>query len=138
MSAAETQRYLSLAEEDLQASHDNLQLGHTRVAVSRAYYAMFYATTALLGNIGVWRSKHQGIVASFGEHFVKQGLIEPEYGRTLNDAFHARLDSDYAPYPNPDPDAVQQLVERAQAFVERISRYLKEVEASEETDDASE
>jgi len=138
MSWEEIQRYLSLAAEDLQAARDNLQLGHTRVAVSRAYYAMFYATTALLGHIGIWRSKHQGIVAAFGEHFVKPGLIEPEYGRTLNDAFHARLDSDYAPYPDPDSDAVRPLVEKSQAFVERINRYLKEVGANGEANHATE
>lgn len=128
MSRAEIQRYLNLAREDLQAASDNLQLGHLRVVISRAYYAMFYASTALLGSRGLWRSKHQGVIAAFGEHFVKPGLIEPEYGRVLNDAFHARLDSDYGPQPDLDAEGTGRLVEKAQAFVERVARLVTEID----------
>ena len=74
MSDVEIERYLNLATEDLAAAQDNLRLGHLRAAVSRAYYAMFYATTALLGSRGLWRSKHQGLIAAFGKYFVKSGL----------------------------------------------------------------
>ena len=52
MSYEEPQRYLRAANDELQAAHDNMQLGHARVAVSRAYYAMFYTSTALLGSRG--------------------------------------------------------------------------------------
>ena len=37
MGKEEIQRYLRSADDELQAAHDNLQLGHLRVAVSRAY-----------------------------------------------------------------------------------------------------
>jgi uncharacterized protein (UPF0332 family) len=127
MGKEEIQRYLRSADDELQAAHDNLQLGHIRVAVSRAYYAMFYASTALLGSRGVWRSKHQGVIAAFGEHFVKPGLIEPAYGRMLNDAFHARLDTDYVPHVHLDADATRELVQKAQGFVRRIAQFLAEV-----------
>ena len=137
MGKGEIQRYLHSADEELQAAHDNLQLGHVRVAVSRAYYAMFYASTALLGSRGVWRSKHQGVIAAFGEYFVKPGFIEPAYGRMLNDAFHARLDSDYVPYGHLDVDAGRQLVEKAQSFVKRIAQFLIEVDPGREGDDAT-
>ena len=129
MGKGEIQRYLHSADDELQAAHDNLQLGHVRVAVSRAYYAMFYASTALLGSRGVWRSKHQGVIAAFGEYFVKPGFIEPAYGRMLNDAFHARLDSDV--------DTGRQLVEKAQSFVKRIAQFLVEVDPGREGDDAT-
>ncbi|MDW8071597.1 MAG: HEPN domain-containing protein [Anaerolineae bacterium] len=100
MSQAEIQHYLNVANEEIVAARDNLRLGHLRAAVSRAYYAMFYAATALLGSRGLWRSKHQGLIAAFGEHFVRPGLIEPHYGRMFHDAFEMRLDSDYAPLPS--------------------------------------
>ena len=41
MSKAEVEQYMRLANEDLVAAQDNLRLSHLRVAVSRAYYAMF-------------------------------------------------------------------------------------------------
>lgn len=87
MSKAEVEQYMRLANEDLVAAQDNLRLSHLRVAVSRAYYAMFYAATAVLGSRGLWRSKHQGLIAALGEYLVKPGLIEPRYGRILHDAF---------------------------------------------------
>ncbi len=64
MNESEIQEYMRLANEDLTAAQDNLRLGHLRVAVSRAYYAMFYATTAVLGSRGLWRSRHQGLIAA--------------------------------------------------------------------------
>lgn len=125
MSQAEIEEYLALANEDLAAAQDNLQFGHLRAAVSRAYYAMFYATTALLGSKGLWRSKHQGLIAAFGEHFVKPGLIEPQYGRILHDAFEARLDSDYGPNPDLTEASAHQLISNATSFVERLAQSLQ-------------
>jgi uncharacterized protein len=136
MSNEEIQRYLRAADDELQAAHDNVQLGHGRVAISRAYYAMFYASTALLGSRGMWRSKHQGVIAAFGEHFVKPGFIEPTYGRMLNDAFHARLDSDYVPYGHLDIDAARQLVEKSESFVKRIVQFLAGIDPDREGRDA--
>jgi uncharacterized protein (UPF0332 family) len=124
MSNAETQHYLNWANEEIVAARDNLRLGHLRAAVSRAYYAMFYAATALLGSHGLWRSKHQGLIAAFGEHFVRPGLIEPRYGRMLHDAFEMRLDSDYAPYPDLDAASVARLIADAEDFVKRIQEML--------------
>jgi uncharacterized protein (UPF0332 family) len=126
MSEPEIKHYLDLAVDDLVAAQDNLRLGHLRAAVSRAYYAMFYAVTALLGSRGLWRSKHQGLIAAFGEHFVKPGLIEPHYGRLLNDAFEARLDSDYTPHPDLDETSARRLLVNAENFLQRITRFLKD------------
>lgn len=124
MSNAEIEHYLDLATEEIDSAQDNLGMGHLRTAISRAYYAMFYAATALLGSQGLWRSKHHGLIAAFGQHFVKTGLIEPEYGRMLQDAFEARLDSDYAPHPALTETSAQLLVSQASDFVGHITRFL--------------
>jgi len=137
MSNAEIEHHLDLAAEDLAAARDNLRLGHLRTAVSRAYYAMFYATTALLGSRGLWRSKHQGLIAAFGEHFVKPGLIEPRYGRILHDAFEARLDSDYAPQPDLNETLTRQLVAKAEDFVGRMTQFLRASDGPREGEDAA-
>ena len=138
MSNAEVTQYLHLAMEDLTAAQDNLRLGHLRVAVSRAYYAMFYAATAVLGSRGLWRSKHQGIIAAFGEHLVKRGLVEPQYGRILHDAFEARLDGDYAPHPDLNEDSAAKLIEHAEAFLRRMEQVLVELGPGDEADDITE
>lgn len=138
MSETEIEEYLSLASEDLAAARDNLRLGHLRTAVSRAYYAMFYAATALLGSRGLWRSKHQGLIAAFGEFFVKPGLIERRYGRVLHDAFDARIDSDYGPHPDLNEASAEQLVTQSEDFVERIVHFLAQPPENGESDDTVE
>jgi uncharacterized protein (UPF0332 family) len=129
MNDTEVEHYTRLAGEELAAARDNLNLAHLRAAVSRAYYAMFYAATALLGSRGVWRSKHQGLIAAFGEHFVKPGLVESRYGRMLHDAFEARLDGDYAPHPDLDYASASKLIADAGDFVQRIAQILASPEA---------
>ncbi|MBI1876874.1 MAG: HEPN domain-containing protein, partial [Chloroflexi bacterium] len=94
----EIKLYIERAYAALQQSKDILDLGYHDVATSRAYYAMFYAATALLLSQGISRSKHSGVHSAFGQHFIKPGLIEPEYGRMLTNAFNVRLDSDYEIY----------------------------------------
>lgn len=137
MSEVEVQRYISLATEDLGAATDNLRLGHFRVAVSRAYYAMFYAVTAVLGSRGQWRSKHQGLIAAFGEYLVKPGLVEPRYGRMLHDAFEVRMDSDYAPEPELNEASARYQIANAEEFVRRMIQLLDRPGETQEGDHAS-
>ena len=40
-------------------------------AVSRAYYAMFYAAEAALLKKGMTFSSHKAVISAFGQHFVK-------------------------------------------------------------------
>ena len=47
-----------------------LSMGFNGVAINRAYYAFFYAATALLLTLDVTRSKHSGVMGAFRERFV--------------------------------------------------------------------
>ena len=73
-------------------SRSNLQQGFYAVAVTRAYYAMFYAATALLESQGISGSRQSGVVAAFGEHFVKTGLMQVDYAKMslLSAALYSR------------------------------------------------
>ena len=120
----EIELYLTRAEQDLQAAEGNLQQGFSAVAVTRAYYAMFYAATALLESQGISRSRHSGVVAAFGEHFVKTGLMEVDYAKMLGHGFDSRLDSDYDILFQADQQLADEILLDAQRFVERASSYL--------------
>lgn len=67
--------------------------------VNRAYYAMFYATLALLVTIGMSSSKHIGVISFFDSEFVKKNLFPKEMSRMLHQAFDMRQEGDYQ---NPD------------------------------------
>lgn len=87
---------------------------------------MFYAVTALLKSKGIDRSKHSGVIAAFGQHFVKTGSIEIEFAKILTHAFNSRNDTDYDLIWMPDVKLAQTEMEDAQWFVERIERYFQE------------
>jgi uncharacterized protein (UPF0332 family) len=123
---AEVKLYLDRANDGLKQAEDNLKLGYYDVATSRAYYAMFYATSALLVTQGISRSKHSGVHAAFGQYFVKPGLIEPEYGRMLVNAFNVRLDSDYEVKPTLSLELAEDILRDAGQFVARATTYLRE------------
>lgn len=63
MSDKEIQLYLN--HTNLRAVEINIQNSLYNVAVSRAYYAMFYAATALLMSKGIERIERSGIISAF-------------------------------------------------------------------------
>jgi uncharacterized protein (UPF0332 family) len=129
MSVSDIRLYLSRAHRDLQAAESNIRQGFYGVAVSRAYYAMFYAANALLASKGISRSKHSAVLSAFGEHFVKPGLIEREYAKMLGHAFDSRLDSNYDIVFEADEALAEDVLHDARRFVERVEGYLREAGA---------
>ena len=64
-------------------------------AISRAYYAMFYAAKALLIRDGVGaNSKHSAVVSAFGREYAKKGKIEARYHQMLIQDFEWRQKAD--------------------------------------------
>lgn len=64
-------------------------------AISRAYYAMVYATRALLAEKGHAPKTHRGAVQLFGREFVKPGTFSPETARILTSTMAFRERADY-------------------------------------------
>lgn len=91
----QTEKLLSKAARAIHVAERLFGEGDLNFAASRAYYAMFYATEALLSEKGLRFRKHGGVHAAFGEHFVKSGLFDQKYHQWLLDAFDKRLQSDY-------------------------------------------
>ncbi len=56
------------------------------IAVSRAYYAMFYVAQAFLLGDGMAFSKHSGVIAAFGQYFANVGRLPKSFHRILIDA----------------------------------------------------
>lgn len=128
MSEAEVQLYMDRAWQDLKAAQSNLGQVFYEVAISRAYYAMFYAANALLAHKGVLRKTHSGVISAFGQHFVKTGLIESEYAKMLGQSFDSRLDNDYDIAFHPDRKLAAKIVRDAEQFLDRVERYLRQVD----------
>ena len=115
-----------LAEQALSTAHVNLDTGDFRATVNRAYYATFYAASAILLTIGLERRRHSGVISAFREHFVKPGLIEVEYSSFYGEAMVIREDADYAVEIPIDLDMAEMALSQARRFVGRMREYLVE------------
>jgi uncharacterized protein (UPF0332 family) len=68
--------------------------GFPAQAISRSYYAAFYAAEAALLRLGEVRSKHAGVVAAVGKLLVVESGLDPRAGRLLRSLFERRSRAD--------------------------------------------
>ena len=83
------------ASESIEAAKILKAQGFQDFSVSRSYYAMFYLAEAFLLSKELNFSKHSAVIAAFGMHFVKTGLVLQKFHRYLLDSQEDRLSGDY-------------------------------------------
>ena len=81
------QELINRSKEALEASRLLLEKGLLADAVSRAYYAMYFITQALLLSKNFKTKSHSGMITVFSKEIVEKGLISKIYGKRLNDAY---------------------------------------------------
>lgn len=117
--------WLELAENKLDHARRIFKIGLYDDAVSRAYYAMFYAAKAALLAEGVDLRRHSSAVTKFRELFVVTGRVDAEYLRYLGRAQSARERSDYAPFVPLSKEGTEEILDTAESFIEKIKELLK-------------
>ncbi len=117
---------LERSHEDLAWARSALERGEYRLALNRAYYAVFHLTSAVLANLDVVRHRHSGVESAFHEYLIKQGLIEPEYGRFYREARQWRENADYHFGVEFTEETTQDVVEQTERIVARLERFLRE------------
>ncbi len=118
-------RLMEKAEESLDVARSLTAEGHHGFAASRAYYAMFYAATAVLLSKGLSFSKHTAVIAEFNRGFVKTGVFGPEMFKSLQLGFDLRSQGDYSIVPV-SHDRAESLIEKALAFLAALRGFLAE------------
>lgn len=93
-------------------------------AISRAYYAMFYAAQALLEDEAQTLSSHKATITAFGRRFAKHDETFAKLHRFLIDAQDERLSGDYAAHSGLTADDAQEQIDHAVMFVEIVRRNL--------------
>ena len=92
-------------------------------AISRAYYAAFYAAEQALASLGESRSKHSGVIAAFGKFVIRAGGLEQESGRILRSLFEQRNHVDYGEAVASPADA-EVAIRDAERFVDAVESWL--------------
>ena len=83
------------------------KLGYWDNIANRLYYAVFHAVNALLINDGHPVNTHKGVIALFGNYYIRTGIFASEDGSLYSDLQTMRNNSDY----NCSYDATQQEIE---------------------------
>ena len=123
--ADEIAAHLERAEQSIQAARQLASGGYHDFAASRAYYAAFYAATAVLLHEGLELSKHSAVIASIHQRFVKTGKLDQEHGKALNWLFELRGVGDYGGTAHVSRQEVEQALEAAEKFLESIKPLLQ-------------
>ena len=123
--ADEIAAHLERAMQSIQAARQLTSGGYNDFAASRAYYAAFYAATAVLLSEGLDLSKHSAVIASIHQRFVKTGRLDIEHGKALNWLFELRGVGDYGGTAHVSRQEVEQAIEAAEKFLEAIKLLLE-------------
>lgn len=114
---------LTRSRREIEAARLLAEGGFGSQAVSRAYYAAFYAAEQALGSLRESRSKHSGVIAAFGSLVVRAGGLDEEVGRILRSLFEQRNDVDYGEAV-PSVEDADLAIRDAERFVDAVESWL--------------
>lgn len=119
--------YLQKAENKLKVAEKLLGTGDYDDAVSRAYYAVFHATQALLLTEGQKTESHKGAVTLFSLLFVKTGKFGRNFGKCLANLKDDRESGDYEVFSYIDRETTETAIYEAKEFLKEVAAYLKAI-----------
>lgn len=120
--------YIQKAEKKLEVAERLLKSADYEDAVSRAYYAVFHATQALLLTEGEKAETHKGVVTLFGLLFVKTGKFSKNLGKYLANLKDDRESGDYEVFSYIDKETAETAVAEAKEFIKEGKSYLKKMD----------
>jgi uncharacterized protein len=122
---------IDLSREDLEAARKLLESGFPRQAISRAYYAAFYAARAALEAIGDHPPKtHSGMRSRFSDLARSTPALGPDVGRSLSQLGTDRAEADYDEQTVTAEEATE-AIDKAQHVVDVVERAIAEGLGSE-------
>ncbi len=120
--------YIENAREMLQVAEETLRNEHYSSACNRAYYAVFYAASALLYSKGKTYGKHSAVLAFFRQDFIKTGEFDQKWSDDYGFIMSSRQTADYELYDHLEKEQVVEVVAKARSFVEEVEKWLRKHE----------
>jgi len=112
------------AQEALRATSTLLAAGFSDFAAARAYYAAFYAASALLLAEGKAFRSHRGVVALMHRDYVRTGRLSVDMGRILSTLSDLRSVGDYGGAAHVSHAEASIALIESQQFLEAIRSLL--------------
>lgn len=122
----EMHKLLKKADHALEVAEELYKKGYYADAASKTYYAMFYATQALLKSKDIDVTKHSAVESALGYYFVKTNKIDSKYHKMFISARKIREIADY--------DIEEEIVEpQSGSKIEEAKEFLRVIERAIET-----
>ena len=121
----ENQILMERAYEKLEVAKSLFEEGFYSDAVSRAYYAMFYAARALLTERDIYPKTHRGVISQFGVIFVKGGKFKRTFFDLFARAQEDREEADYGLLSGIEEEGAREIIEGAEGFLRECARIRK-------------
>lgn len=86
---------LKKAREKLKTAEINYEFERYKDSISRAYYAVFYAISAVLLSKGLTYSSHSQTIGSFNREFIKTEIFPKQFSKYIQKLFNERQTGDY-------------------------------------------
>lgn len=94
-------------------------------AMSRLYYAAFYAINALLAINGFNPKTHSGTKTIFNKEFILTGKIESRFSDFYSFLMAKRFEADYDDFVFIDKKKIQSLLSETEEFVATINSMIE-------------
>lgn len=114
------------AKESFAATKSLFRDGFYDFSASRAYYTMFYPTSAILLTKDLYFSKHGAVISEFGKHFIKEHILPQNLHRYIVNSFDLRQAGDYGSMNVLSKDEAGRLIEQTKEFIGLIENYLED------------
>ena len=113
------------AQETLLEAADELARKHFRLAVNRAYYAVFYAMRAFLALANKDSSKHSGVISLFNQCFIKQGVVTEISFKAIQLLLDLRHEADYQDFAETSQEEASAAVDSAGKIIEDLKKSFE-------------
>lgn len=112
------------ALEDLDDAKICLNNGRYKLALNRAYYAIFHAMRAVNALDSFDSRKHSGVKAHFNQHHVKTGDFPKSSSKIVTGAYSLREHADYEDFYVASKEDAYEQTDNATIFIELVREYL--------------
>ena len=115
------------AKDALRTAEANMTVS-LDAAASRAYYAAFYAVSALFAMQGKTFSKHSAVRAAVHRDLVKAGAWSVELGQDYSSLVELREIGDYGGSTHVSEEDAKEAIETARRILEAVGRAFPQLE----------
>ena len=106
-------------------AHDCAEDNHWTLTANRLYYAVYYASKALLIQNGIVAKSHEGVIGQIGEKFVLTGVISKDEAKLLARLQNMRKTGDYDDFKEWHQEDVEPLFEKVEDYINKIKSLVE-------------